>query len=354
MLKSINLCLSSVCSANCIFCPSDRGKNIKTKIMPFECLKKIVDEMSSENFRRKHNVDSIIIGENGDALLNKDFIAMLRYIHSNLPNIKVVLYTNFKHLGADKIETILKEGLVSLVRTNIDGSTPENYYNAKRLNIEDTDENIRASILLRKKYKSCVPLYISILTLNKYIHTILKNYKFYPSKLTDRGLINIKDDFGAIKRKYARVIDKQLDKIFNIYGAFGWAERGQIDKNKINYKKYACPNIIRIRHEAFIAPDGTWYACCFDSANELTLGNVWEKSMEEVYSSEKRKMLIQLLKNQEFKKIGGPCATVNCCQIMHKNRLISTFFRLLFKNKFVTKFLYYKYNYRKMDRAEKK
>ena len=29
----------------------------------------------------------------------------------------------------------------------------------------------------------------------------------------------------------------------------------------------------RVTREAFIAPDGTWYACCFDSNNQLVL---WE------------------------------------------------------------------------------
>jgi MoaA/NifB/PqqE/SkfB family radical SAM enzyme len=85
MLESVNLSLASACGANCIFCPANRGKRITAKLMPFPVLKKVVDELSSSSFKKKHNVLRIEIGENGDAFLNRDIIKILLYIKKKLP-----------------------------------------------------------------------------------------------------------------------------------------------------------------------------------------------------------------------------------------------------------------------------
>jgi Iron-sulfur cluster-binding domain len=86
------------------------------------------------------------------------------------------------------------------------------------------------------------------------------------------------------------------------------------DTALLDYNHYSCPLFHRVYDEAFIAPDRTWYACCFDSNNELVLGNVAYTSLHHVAQREHRKALIANLRSKQFKKIGGPCATVNCCQ----------------------------------------
>ena len=99
----------------------------------------------------------------------------------------------------------------------------------------------------------------------------------------------------------------------------GWAERKQIKPASIDYSQYTCPLIDSISRAAFIAPDGTWYACCWDGNNELALGNVIEKSIHQVFLSDRRRHLLQLLENRDFAKISGPCTTVNCCQALSCN-----------------------------------
>lgn len=344
MLKSINISTSCLCGANCIFCPADRGNSIKEKLMSFDLFKKIVDEISSDTFKRQHQVDRIILGENGDAFINKNFIEMLRYLKLKLPDMRVILYSNFQNFKEEDIETVIKEKLVSLVRTNIDGCDSENYFYVKKLKLEDIDRRIKKFIEKRIEFSNNIPLYISVLTLSKYITSIKNNFGFYPAKIKDQKYLTKEDDFSSIKKKYIKILDNKIDKIFRIYGTFGWAERSQFDPKKINYKKYACPNLMRIRFEAFIAPDGTWYACCFDSANQLKVGNLNNNSLDEIYNSEKRGNFMKLLENRQFKKIGGPCLTVNCCQVLSENKFMSTIYRLMFKNRFVIKLLYFKYN----------
>lgn len=312
--------------------------------MNFDLFKKIIDDVSSDAFKKKHQVDTVALGENGDAFLNKNIIEMLRYVKLKLPEIRVILYSNFQNFKEEQMDIILREKLASVIRTNIDGFDAENYFYAKRLKLDDTDRKIKEFIKKRKEFSSNVSLSISVLTLNRYINSIKNNFGFYPAKMTDQKCLDKEDDFEKIKDKYTKILDNKIDKIFRIYGTFGWAERNQFDPKKIDYKKYACPNLLRIKNEAFIAPDGTWYACCFDSANQLKFGNLNNSSLDEIYNSENRKKLINLLENREFGKIGGPCLTVNCCQVLDNRKFVSTIYRLMFKNKFITKLLYFKYN----------
>lgn len=68
---SLNLSLSAICQAKCIYCPSDRGKGIKPPFMPFQLAKKAADEAKKENFQ-----GTIRFSENGEALLKKDFFSI--------------------------------------------------------------------------------------------------------------------------------------------------------------------------------------------------------------------------------------------------------------------------------------
>lgn len=313
MLCSINLSLSSACGANCIFCPKNRGKRIKQKFMPFEYVKKIIEEITSSDFKKYHNVIRILIGENGDAFLNKDIIKILRFIKLRMPDIFIEVNTNFQNFTKDKAEIILKENLLDHVICNIDGSTKKNYFNVKKIDLDNTMENITDFLRIRNEIKSILDINIVILSLRRYIDAIYNNLGFYPDELEGSNLIKIEDDTLIIKKQLEKILDLSKDSI-TVSDVFGWAERDRIDVSKINYTKYSCPNLPGIEKEIYIAPDGTGYACCFDSNYELDLGNVIDSSVMEVFNGEKRKELIKLLRNKEFANINGPCKTVNCCQ----------------------------------------
>lgn len=313
MLKAINISLASICGADCLFCPNDKGEKNKIKIMPYEYAEKIINEISSASFRAKHRVGLIEVGENGDAFLNKDLIKILRLIKSKLPDMKVELYTNFQNFTKDKAETILREKLVDSFWCDMDAADARNYYDVKKLDLAVVKNNLKNFLDLRKKLGSDATLGILVLTLNHYITTIHRKLGRYPAKLKDAGLGNMPDDFLAVKKEYERLLDGKADKIVRS-GIVGWAEREAHDINNKHYAEYRCPNLYRVVSEVFIAPDGSWYACCLDSKNELVFGNVVKESIDEVYRGRKRKELISMLRKREFTKIGSPCKTIACCQ----------------------------------------
>jgi len=92
------------------------------------------------------------------------------------------------------------------------------------------------------------------------------------------------------------------------------------------------------------APNGIWYACCLDSNYQLVLGDTKDSTINEIYFSKERQRLIDLLENREYRKIGGPCLTVNCCYFMHRNRLVNGFFRYVHKRSLLVG-LCYRYFY---------
>lgn len=331
MLKSINLSISSACGGNCLFCPSNRGSRIKEKIMPLELAKKIVDEVASQDFTDKHMVERFIIGENGDAFLNEDIIEILRYIKLRLPEKKVWLITNFFLFFKDKAEIILKEDLIDFCACNIDGSNEANYSLIKGKNFETVKKNVINYLEIRKKLNSESTFNIGVITFNRYIKTIRKNFGFYPGKLKDHKHIKIPDDFAVIKNQWEKLLDPKKDRI-DRQTIFGWAERDKIGKD-IDYRKYSCRNLERVKEEAFIAPDGTWYACCYDSNNELALGNVALDGINRIYDSLVRENLIKMLEKKEFDKIDGPCKTVICCQALYLEpelkKILKKFLRVL-------------------------
>jgi MoaA/NifB/PqqE/SkfB family radical SAM enzyme len=315
MLEAINLSLSSACGADCLYCPADRGKRIKQKIMPFDIVKRIIDEISSKDFKSRHCIKKIELGENGDAFLNRELINMLRYIRLKAPEVKTEIYNNFQHVTREKTEIILKDRLIDSFHLNIDGSNAKNYYEVKRLDFSNTMKNLADFLETREKLRIDVPLTVHILTLHHFISSIYDHFGFLPGKLGDPALAEVPDDLPAIKKQVEQMLDMKKDTIIKS-PVFSWSERDQIDTSQLDYEKYSCPLLSRIETQAFIAPNGDWYACCYDANNRLVLGNVTEQPLNEIYYSEKRKSLVRLLKEKQFAVIGGPCLTVNCCQAL--------------------------------------
>jgi radical SAM protein with 4Fe4S-binding SPASM domain len=313
MLEAINLSLSSACGADCLFCPTDRGKRIKQKIMPFDIVKRIIDEISSKEFKSYHCIKKIELGENGDAFLNREFIKILRYIRLKVPEVRMEIYNNFQHFTRQQAEIILKDRLIDSFHLNIDGSNAKNYYEVKRLDFPNTMKNLSDFLEIREKLDIDSPLTVHILTLHHFISSIYDQFGFLPGKVEDPALAEVPDDFAVIKKQVEQMLNMKKDTIVKP-PVFAWSEREQIDTSQLDYERYSCPLLSRVETQAFIAPNGDWYACCYDSNYQLVLGNVTEQSINEIYYSEKRKNLLRLLKEKQFTVIGGPCLTVNCCQ----------------------------------------
>lgn len=310
-LTNINLSLSSACSANCIFCPIDQKRD-GLRNMSISLVQKIINEIKSKEFTQKHNIEIVSVGENGDVFLHPEAIAIMRMIRKELPYVKIVVYTNFRVFTPEKIDIVLGEKLIDFVGCNIDGASAKNYKKVKKTDFDIVMKHLRYFITIRRQQWKDIPLLVSALTYHDYVNAVYKHFEKLPHKVVFEGDVNtIKDDFNDIKDFIMPLLKHPKDKFLRTL-PIAWAERAM--SSVASYKDYTCPQLSRIRKEAFIDPRGIWYACCFDGLTELHLGDVNKEFLAEIFQSDKRKEFILRLEKRQFKDIGGPCSSVDCCQ----------------------------------------
>lgn len=309
-LTYMGMSLSSICGADCIYCPTDRGERIKPKVMPIEIAKKALDDVSSEG--ENIRICEIHFGENGDAFINKNALDIFRYAKDRVPKATRHCTTNLQNLSKEKIDEIVGEGLLNEISFNVDGATEDSFQNAKGITIEHVKQKLPMILEARQKYGSKMQIVVHCMTVKQYAQATLNVFGFLPSKLKDPEILRRQDDASKIERFILSQL-RDGDK-FLFANPFFWAERERIDKTLIDYSKHTCPLLARVAQWVIIASDGTWYACCYDSNNRLAFGSIKERSILEISRDEPRRILIERLFNRRFAEIGPPCDTVNCCR----------------------------------------
>lgn len=297
MIESVNLSLSNRCGGHCVFCPKTRGRRIQGD-MPIDVAMIAVNEAFDNGVR------VFSLGENGDALLNKNFLNIARYIKKK-GNCFVRLYSNFQNFTPELSITVLKENLLNLVVCNIDGSDAESYEMMKGLDFQNAQDNLREFLRLRKEIPSPTNFILQVLTYHRYRQCILKHFGKVPECVT----IERPDEYNEIFKQWQPLLIAG-DGIFKLF-VKGWAVRELCYRNP---KDFNCPEISRIEKEAFIAPNGDWYACCWMENQNVVFGNIMNQSLQEIYNSENRKLFISQLKERKFDEIGFPCSSVEACQ----------------------------------------
>jgi hypothetical protein len=316
-LKTIGLSLSLACEADCLYCPTDRGARIVQKMMPLALVRRIVDEVASESFGAHHAIERFTVSSNGDAFLNKAVIDALRYIRRSLPKVDVTCFTSFRRCTPDLSRIILAERLVDGFICTLNGRDQASSEVAKHVEYSAVRENLLAFLELRRELRAPAYLLLQVITARQYIDAVRRTFGALPAKLVDPAHARLADDYRAIRREWMQRLDPSRDGCFRC-GTFGWAERQLARTPPTDYAKYTCPEIERVKDEALIAPDGSWYACCLDSKNELVFGNVNEQSLDQIYTGASRLALIDRLERRQFDEIGDPCSTVKACQALNQ------------------------------------
>ena len=317
---AVNLAVSNRCTANCIYCPKDRGESATNTLMGLDTFNIIVRRMIDEDIIARYGLRTIRLGENGDLFLNANSITMLRTIRARFPRIHIELFNHFLMARRDIADVVLRERLVDAIYMNIDGVF-EMYHLIKKVNFDAVISNLAYFIKARDSLGLSIPVHVRALTLKNYVETLSNNFNSYPSQLSDRTL-KPRDDFHEIKTYVNKILNPGLDSFKKTYPAL-WSEREALKNKLTNIKAYACPHLFRIQTEIYISPDGKWYLCCLDSKQELIIGDLTKESFADLINSETRKNYISNLIHRDYLKNGGPCGTVHCCQLYHKNNFIS-------------------------------
>ncbi len=315
MLKSVNLSLSTLCNAKCVYCPQDRGENLKRRIMPISLVRKITAELTAPDC--KHKIEIIQLSENGDALLNKDFIEILRLLKRRLPSVKKILYTNLSLLTKQKSEIILKEGLIDRLICSIDSIDPGVFFMMNGMCLDRVLDNFKDFISVRDELHSSVPVTVRMLTLHSYVTSIKAALNFVPNDI-DISRVPALDEAPLIKAYLDRIIDSSKDTIGSSI-VFAWNDREKFTGKVDHYTPNTfCPFLERNENDLFVGPDGSCYSCCLDSKCLITFGNVNTESLDSIFNGPKRASFLEKLRARKFIEIGEPCSSVICCHDIRK------------------------------------
>ena len=283
MIKAVNFAVSNICSANCIYCPKDRGDNCSVSFMSLDTFESVVRNLNSSEFLANNKVRVVRLGENGDLFLNENAIGMLRIARKKFPYAAIEIYNHFYMMKPSICEVILKEKLVDSVFTNIDG-IEDSYEKVKKINFNTTMNNLCYFIEERDSMNLLIPVTVKALTLRHYIDVVKTNFNTFPAYVS-KELLKVSDDFLLIKKMFDKVLNKKMDKLIRSWVCM-WGERENLSKEKQD--RYACPMLFRNEREIFVAPDGRWYLCCMDSRQELVIGDLTKSKVCELVLSKKR------------------------------------------------------------------
>lgn len=303
-IRSLNLSLSSFCSANCVFCPEERGRRDYGNMSP-----ELVSFLLEETRSLPWEITRVETGENGDAFLNPDLIHILRLIKAGLPRAQVNLTTNLSKANREVLHTILQERLLSGLQLNVDGHDAESYQVQKRTFYERVMDHLRTLVELRASLWPEFPVMIHVLTLQDYHRAVQSRFHRNPVKWDGGFHMVPPSSFEKVRESLNWLpADIPLRKS----PIFAWAERagGNVPG------RFPCPQLPRIENEAFISPSGLWYPCCLDAGFDLSFGVVQEEGLLGIYHGEKRRTFLERLRTGRLDEIGYPCNRSTFCQVI--------------------------------------
>jgi radical SAM protein with 4Fe4S-binding SPASM domain len=319
-IECINLALSNRCNAKCIWCPTSRGTKHNFD-MPFDTVKKIIDEVADPNF--PYQIKMIHLSENGEALYNKDFLDIARYIKLKLPNTALNLLSNFGLLKPSIAKILLQERLLSSIQMNVDGHDAKSYKAVKGISYAGVIKNLKRFLELRQQYDPNFDFTINVMPAFEYALSVNAFLQHKPDQMKKRvPYSSFEDTVNSLKEFVPANVPIRHAK------SGLWAERSLITSGRarinLDQSKLDCPLMSRVESEIFVAPNGDWYPCCYDDNNDIVLGNVNESTLIEIHNSNTRKDFIRKLKARQYEEIGYPCNTVACCQSISIKNLKDT------------------------------
>lgn len=305
-ITGLNLSISSKCSANCVFCPEERGRRDLGNMSP-DLVSFLLEE--AKNLPFPWEITRVETGENGDAFLNPDFIHILRLIKAGLPRAQVNLTTNLSKANREVLHTILQERLLTGLQLNVDGHDAESYQAQKRTFYERVMDHLRTLVELRASLWPEFPVVVHVLTLSDYHQAVQSRFRRNPFKY-NQGLHAVpKSSFEQVKESLRWL---PSDILLRKSPIFAWAERagGGVPG------RFPCPQLPRIENEAFISPSGLWYPCCLDANFDQAFGKVQEGGLMRIYHGEKRQTFLDRLRTGRLDEIGYPCNRSAFCQVI--------------------------------------
>lgn len=262
---------ASYCNLSCLHCSRPyivKNNSFTGGFMDLDLYKKIIDEMSQYKYTSLRPMGF------GEALMNPEFISMIRYAKKKGIN-EIWLNTN-GILLSPKMSRELFDAGIDRIEVSIDAFTPEMFHKIKGKDLYDkVVKNTLECCRLRKELRSKTEIVVS----------------FVESELNTSE----KDAFVKFWNNYADVV-----RVRQFHQYIASVKNLRVDKEKKEKERITC-TIFWDR--VLIGCDGDLKFCCLDEENKGVMGNVKKQSIREIWNSEKYKKLRMLHTKRMFSKI---------------------------------------------------
>ncbi|MCV3482454.1 radical SAM/SPASM domain-containing protein [Campylobacter sp. CNRCH_2014_0184h] len=257
------------CNARCIMCVhghADLRNDYKYKgYLPFEVFKRLVDECD------EHQCPSVGVSQTNEPLLDPDIIERLQYVSSKKNIIDIHFNTNASLL-TEEVSRKLLDTNITRMNFSIDAYTEETYNKIRLgLNFKNVIKNIENFINLREKLNVKLPIIRVSFLLQEINKHELEDFKRY---WVD------KVDYVSIQR-YVPISPFDDDRSLAI------SESPISGKQKCSYPF----------ESLFIHGDGLVVPCASHRAKHISVGNINNNSIYEIWHSEKMNELRMAHKN---------------------------------------------------------
>lgn len=283
---------ASACNLACSHCPTGTVA-MKRGVMTEETFNKIFLEVE----KHKENIETIVLYHGGEPLINKmlfDWIAKLRSLK---PDFFIKTVSNGMLLTSKVAESLARSEL-DIVEFSLDGESPEENQAIRRQSKTDlvlSQINYLLSYLRDNKIPN-PKVYIST------TQFLGKNYRSIQEPLP------APDVPSWLSEKLANGVAK-----FKPTWAMVWPHM-EIDSESygvVTVQDSGTSNICdHTINTLTIRFDGSVVPCCYDLTSQLVMGNIYNSSLEEIWSGESYNVLRTSISQKKYISICSNCNVV--------------------------------------------
>ena len=289
-IKILSIEFSSVCNLRCKYCFLEQGD--RTRFLDLVVYEKLIKEVAENPKFRIRTMEWPISGEFFVYKQWKEVIDITKKYWDANPNFRphIILNENFMLFDEERIEYVLKSGIVRQIICSVDG------HDAK------TFEDMRPPAKFDK---------------------VLKHFRILAKKNKELGSpVFLQVNNGRDENSKGKKFTEEMVEIFNeghdvtFWNPQFWNESFNKSDKKFYPAKGFCTFVF---NNVTLSSNGHISKCCMDLKGTTTYSDLKESSLEEIWHSKIRKQFMDAMFNNNRSKIEG-CNTCSITATNNDNR----------------------------------
>tara|TARA_B110000238_G_C16123423_1_gene438141 strand:- start:611 stop:1525 length:915 start_codon:yes stop_codon:yes gene_type:complete len=281
---------ASKCNLACVHCPTGTIEMAR-EIMSLETIQKVLIDIE----KNKEKIKTIVLYHGGEPFLNKNFFYMLEQVKNINKNFYIKTVSNGTVLNSKIVQRIVDSD-IDLIEFSLDGDSAQDSEKIRRKS--DTIkivENIKELLELKKNLSKSKP------------DIRICSTQFFKDKKA------VKKNEVPKTANWILEYFKNEDVTFKNFFAMQWPsmtnKSDEFEKVIIENEddKNYCDHVI---NTLTIRANGEVVPCCYDLTTELSMGNIANESLENIWNNSKYNKLRDSINSKKYISICNNCNVV--------------------------------------------